>query len=263
MERIFLSRLVGVFVLCFTCSLCFGQNNYYVFKKLGAPALNTDKVLKRGSLFMKTDTLYMNTEDYLLLVNELGELFEITKPNKYAFSAIVDYRRRYESDSFTKKYFAYVWKQFTNQIKRKQEAGVVYREERRVKLVSPQDSVKMYAPEVRFSWQNTTDKSELFFFLKDLKTGHLTKLGITGSTILLNLDNLLLKPDQTYEWSVSTSSFPNLNELKFNRLNMLSKEAYEKLEKEIAAIVKAFKILGFSEAEIQEAICLDYKFCTF
>lgn len=263
MERIFLSRLIGFLILCFSSSLSFGQDNYYVFKKSGNPTINTDKVLKRGTAFLEADTLNMEKKDYVLLVNEIGELFEIITPNNYAYSAIENYRLKLEDDSFTKKYLTYVWKQFTNQIKRKQEAGVVYREERNIKLLTPQDSVQLYAHEVRFSWKNNTDKTELFFFLKDMKTGHLTKIGITGSSIVLNLDNMILKSDQNYEWSVSSSSFPNLNELKFNRLNMLSKDAYLKFEQEMAAIVKAFTLLGFTVEEIQEVICLDYKFCTF
>ena len=263
MERIFISRLVGALILCFTCILCYGQDNYYVFKKSGNPTKNTDKILDRGAAFLEADTLNMGKKDHLLLVNELGELFEITIPNNYAYSAIADYQRKLEENSFTKKYFTFVWKQFTNQHKRRQEAGVVYREERKIKLIAPQDSVKLYSPEVHFSWKNNTDKTEQFFFLRDLKSGHLTKIGITGSTIELNLDNLLLKSDQAYEWSVAVSSFPNLNELKFNRLNMLSKADYEKLKKEMTSIIKAFKLLGFSESEILEAICLDYKFCTF
>ena len=262
MERIFLPRIIGAVVLCFACSLCFGQRNYYVFKKQGEPVLNTSKILVRGSLFSEADTLYMGTKDYVLLVNELGELFEITQPNKYVYSAIEDFRRRLADDSFTKKYFMYVWKQFTNQTKKKQEAGVVYREERKVKLLSPRDSVKYFSPEVRFTWENTTDQEEVFFFLKDLKTEHLTKIGVTGSTLVLHLDNFLLRPDQTYEWSVSTNAFPNLTELKFNLLEILTKQEYENLKEEVAALIKAFKLLGFSEAEIQEAICIDYKFCS-
>ena len=261
MERIFLSRIVGVLALCFSCSICYGQHNYYVFKKRGKPAANKVEVLDRGSQFLETDTLYLKAQDYVLLVNELGELFEIDKPNTYAFSAIVDYRRKLNADSFTKKYFIYVWEQFTNHAKIKQEAGVVYREERNIKLLSPRDSVKLFAPEVEFSWQNTTDQEGVYFFLRDLKTGHLTKIGLTGNSIILHLDNVLLKPGQAYEWSASTTSFPNLNELKFNLLDMVTKQEFEQLEKEVAALIKAFTLLGFSETEIQEAICIDYKFC--
>lgn len=262
MERIFLSRISGLLILLFTCSLSFGQNNYYVFKKDGKPSAAGAKILERGSPFLESDTLYLQEKDYVLFVNEIGELFEIDKPNIYAFSAIADYKKILETDSFTEKYFAYVWKQFTNKLKKKQEAGVVYREERKVELLAPMDSVKFYNPEVRFEWKNTTDVDQLYFFFKDLETGHLTKIGVTGTTLILNIDQYLLKPGQAYDWSVSALKFPNLNELKFNRLNILSKTDYEQLEKEMAALIKAFTYLGFSEAEIQEAICLDYKFCT-
>ena len=80
--------------------------------------------------------------------------------------------------------------------------------------------------------------------------------------MVLHLDNFLLRPDQNYEWSVSTNAFPNLTELKFNLLEILTKQEYENLKEEVAALIKAFKLLGFSEAEIQEAICIDYKFCS-
>lgn len=261
MERIFLPRLMLLFLFWFVGTATFAQQGYFVFKKTGSPALNTSTLLERGSQLLESDTLYLGQKDYVLLVNELGELFEITKPNTYAFSAIADYRRRLEADSFTEKYFTYVWKQFINRIKKKQESGVVYREERNIKLIAPRDSVKMFAPELKFVWQNNSDTEALFFFLKDVKTGHLTKIGLTGEQIILGLDNQLLKTGQTYQWSASTESFPNLNELKFHRLTLLSKGEFEALEKEVDALIRAFTLLGFSEAEIQEAICQDYKFC--
>lgn len=261
MERIFLSRLIWLACIIGFVGTIRAQQGYFVFKKKGRPALNLNTLLERGSQLLQSDTLYLGKEDYVLLVNELGELFEIAKPNRYAFSAISDYRRRLDSDSFTEKYFAYVWKQFTNRIKKKQESGVVYREERNVKLISPMDSVMMFAPELRFAWQNTSDTTALYFFLRDLKTGHLTKIGLSGEHIKLTLDNQLLKSGQSYEWSASTEAFPNLNQLKFNRLTLLTKEEFEQLEKEMDALIKAFILLGFNEAEIQEAICQDYKFC--
>lgn len=261
MEKLFILRIVGI--VCFSCSLSFGQSNYYVYKKEGKPVLNTIKNLERGGLFSESDTLFMAAQDYVLLVNESGELFEINKPNKYAYSAIVDYKRKFESNSFSKKYFTYVWKQFTNQLKRKQQAGVVYREERNIELVSPVDSLRLFSPEVRFTWQNRTDSTEVFFFLRNLNTKHLAKIGLKGNTMVLNLDNFILKSDETYEWSLATEPFPNLNELKFNRLDLLSKAKYEKLKTDMNAIVKVFTILGYSESDVKKAICQDYKLCEY
>lgn len=261
MERILLSKPVVLLLFCLSCQMTVAQDGYYVFKKLGSPAVNTTQVLQKGSQLLESDTLYLGKEDYVLLFNKLGELFEISRPNRYAFSAIVDYRRQLEEDNFTQKYFTYVWKQFTNRIKRKQESGVVYREERDIKLITPVDSVRMFAPELRFTWQNHSDAEELFFFLRDLKTDHITKIGLTGEQLILHLDQVLLKSGQSYEWSASPESFPNLNELKFHRLTLLTPKEFEQLEKEMNALIRAFTLLGFDEAEIQEAICQDYKFC--
>ncbi|MBO0323533.1 hypothetical protein J0X14_14585 [Muricauda sp. CAU 1633] len=262
MERVLLSRVIIAIGLFISTGPSFGQHGYFVFNKRGVPKINADQLLNRGSLLSEIDTLHLSLNDYVLLFNKTGELFEMDMPNSYLFSAIKDHKKKFESNTMTKKYFAYVWKKFTNQIKSKQDPGVVYREDRFIKLEFPVDSAKVFSPELRFTWNNKTDQEEVFFLLKDLETGHLTKIGTKGNYILLHLDNSLLKVGQSYEWTVATSSFPNLNELKFNQLNVLNKEDFEKLQKEIEAIVKAFRLLGFSEDEIREAICQDFKYCS-
>lgn len=261
MESIFISRVTVALVLTFVSNLLVGQNSYYVFQKEGNPFFNGNKTAERGSPFASSDTLHIAEKDYILLVDKAGELYEMTEPNTYLVADVGNYKRQLEKDSFTKKYFTYVWKQFTNQYKKKQEAGVVYREERIIQMVEPIDSVKLYAPEIRFSWNNKTDTDEVFFMLKDLETNHLTKIGTTGNTLLLHLDNQLLKPGKQYEWALAETSFPNLKELKFRQLNVLTKEANEKLKTELGTLIAAFRLLGFSDFQIKQAICMDYKFC--
>jgi len=239
------------------------QDTYYVFKKSGEPSFGINKNVERGTYFKEQDTLNLERNDYVMLVNQEGELFELSIPNMYSFKDISGYKVKMEYTSFTKKYFTYVWGQFTNKRKSKQEAGVVYREGRNVVAKMPVDSAKIYKPKIWFTWANKTEQSLVYFFLKDLKSGHMTKIGTPSDSLLLQIDNNLLEPGEIYEWAVATSSFPNLNELKFNALYVLKDEEYATIKEEVNILVKTFKILGFSEAEIQKAICLDYKFCTF
>ena len=261
MESISISRLVVTLFCSLLCNLLVGQNSYFVFKKTGNPFLNDKKLLERGSLFTSSDTLYMAEKDSILLVGQAGELYEINSPNAYVFEDVGNYKKELDTDSFTQKYFTYVWKQFTNQYKKKQEAGVVYREERNIEILEPMDSVKMHSPEIRFSWKNKTDIEEVYFMLKELETGHLTKIGVTGNTVLLHMDNQLLRPGKKYSWAVATTSFPNLKELKFNRLDVLTIEEHDDLKHEIKTVMATLQVLGFSENEIRQAICMDYKFC--
>ena len=244
-------------------NLLIGQNTYYVFKKSGEPFFYSNKPLERGSNVSAGDTLFLGKTDYILLVNQLGELFELKEPNEYIFSQLLNFRRRFHDESLTKKYFAYVWKQFTNQTKKRQDAGVVYREDHEIKLLNPRDSVKVYNPELTFNWVNNTDTDKLFFFLKDLESNRITKFGVTGNSLTLFLDNYLLTVDKEYDWAVAKISFPNLNQLKFNNLKILTKEEYKRQLDEMAIIIKAFRLLGFTEEEIKKAICIDYKLCMF
>lgn len=263
MERIFFSRLIGTFLCMLFTQISVAQSSYYVFKKSGSPFFSSEKEVERGSYFQNGDTLKLANNDYVMLVNQKGELFELETPNIYTLLEVSNFKLKMEYTSFTKKYFSYIWQQFTNKRKSKQEAGVVYREERNVQQLIPIDSAKVYMQEVWFSWKNNTDKELMYFFLKDVETGHMTKIGTFSDSLLLQLDNYLLKPGKEYEWSVAISSFPNLNNLKFSRLTVLNKEEYQKIAEEVAILVKSFKLLGFTETEIQQAICESYKFCTF
>ncbi|RKR14651.1 hypothetical protein CLV91_0729 [Maribacter vaceletii] len=261
MERIFLSRLIITIFLFISSNIIFGQHNYYVFKKEGNPYFKENKKVERGEPFLKTDILIVKKKDTVILVNELGEIFKISEPMSYSFSEIKLYKHKLEEDSFTRKYFKYVWKQFTNQNKRKLESGVVYREKRDIKLKYPIDSAKVYSPEVQFSWNNKTESKEVYFFLKDLEANRTIKLRLNGNSIMLYLDNYLLNSNTEYQWWVDTTPFPDLTQIEFHNLNILDKKEYQKLEEETAVLIKTFKILGFTEEEIKEAICVDYKFC--
>lgn len=263
MERIFFSRLIGTLLCLLLVQITVAQGSYYVFKISGGPFFNSEKVVERGSYFQERDTLKLGNNDYVMLVNQKGELFELVTPNIYTLLDVPNFKLKMEYSSFSKKYFSYIWQQFTNKRKSKQEAGVVYREERNVQRLIPIDSSKVYRSQVWFSWKNNTDKKLMYFFLKDLKTGHMTKIGTFSDSLLLQIDNYLLKPGNLYEWSVAISSFPNLNELEFSTLSVLTKEEYLKIAEEVAILVESFKLLGFTEAEIQQAICESYKFCTF
>jgi hypothetical protein len=263
MARIFFSRLAITVLVLFFAQMVVAQNSYYIFKKSGNPIFNIDTPAERGTFFNENDTLKLKTSDYVMLVNQKGELFELNTPNKFTIKEILAYKLKIEYTSFTRKYFTYVWRQFTNNRKSKQEAGVVYREGRDILLKTPIDSAKIYKPIAWYVWENKTGNNLLYFFLKDIESGHLTKIGTTSDSLLLHVDNLLLVPGKSYEWSVTSSAFPNLNQLKFNALKVLNEKEYLEVKKEVAILIKTFKILGFSEKEIQQVICMDYKYCDF
>lgn len=264
MARIFLSRLGFVCTVLLLCSnWALAQNKFYVFKKTGEPFFKIDTPIQRGTVFKNTDTLTLHKLDTVYLINQLGELFELNKPQQYVYSALQKYRKQSDNESFTSKYFSYVWRQFTNQQNTRQQPGVVYREKRGVTLLEPKDSIKMNVPKIEFSWKNSTDSLTTYFHLQDLETKHITKIGTSSNTLILYRDNTVLKPGHRYQWTVSTTPFPDYKNANFNSFKLLTNEAFIELQKEMKTLVYALKMLGFSENDIKEIICLDYKFCDF
>ncbi|TDT46495.1 hypothetical protein CLV90_0546 [Maribacter spongiicola] len=262
MGRIFLSQLVTCILLFFLgFNICMAQNSYYVFKKSGKPFLNIDAPVLRGSVIGTSDVLLLHKKDTVFLINEVGELFELKQANSYAYNSLKNYKKQEEADSFTKKYFSYVWKQFTNQQKTRQRPGVVYREDRNIKLLSPKDSIKKYVPEIFFKWKNNTDSTKVYFHLQEVETNHIFKIGLTGNEIKLYRDNFILKNGRDYKWAVTKEPYPNFSEVKFNNFELLNKDSYLALKKEMETLTLALQLLGFSDEDIKTAICLDYKFC--
>lgn len=263
MGRLFLSRLGFGILFLILSNGAVAQDNYYVFKKSGQPFFNMNISLQRGGIFSTTDTLTLRKQDTVFLINRLGELFELKEPGAYAFSRLRSHRKLSSDDSFAKKYFSYVWKQFTNQQEIRQRPGVVYREKRNIELLSPMDSIRWYVPEIEFLWNNKTDAVTTYFHLQDLDSKHFTKIGTTSSSLVLYRDNVILKSGKNYRWTVSTEPFPDFNGVKFNSFQLLTRDAYVQLKQEIDTLIVALKLLGFSEKDIKKAICLDYKFCEF
>tara|TARA_R110002051_G_scaffold180913_3_gene250407 strand:- start:75981 stop:76775 length:795 start_codon:yes stop_codon:yes gene_type:complete len=262
MGRIFLSRLIlWSLLLLLGTNLGIAQNDYYVFKKSGKPFFNTDLPVLRGGVFSTSDVLVLHKQDTVLLINKNGELFELKKPNTYSFNTLKYFKKEENTDSFTKKYFSYVWKKFTNQQEIRQRPGVVYREERNIKLLTPIDSIRWNVPDIVFSWKNTTDSTKVYLHLEDLTTKHIFKIGINGNSLHLFIDNIILKNGNSYKWAVTTEPYPDFNDITFNNFELLNRESYMALENEMKALTIALKLLGFSEIDIKKSICKDYKFC--
>ncbi|WP_396636082.1 hypothetical protein [Maribacter sp. R77961] len=262
MGRLFLSHLGALTLLMLLItSACIAQEDYFVFKVSGAPMLNNSKLLKRGSIFTKPNSIQIKEQDTVFLINKLGELFELNRPNTYLTKSIENFRKKSERSSLSIGYFSYVWKQFSNQKEIRQRPGVVYREERNIKLSEPMDSIRFNVPAIEFSWKNNTDISKVYFHLQDLDNNHISKIGTATNSITLYRDNVLLQSGRSYKWAVTTQAFPDFGKLEFNSFELLTKEAYEKLKIKMRTLKKALLVLGFSEEDIKMAICLDYKFC--
>jgi hypothetical protein len=242
-------------------NLLVGQESYFVFQKSGTPILNTEFSVKRGEIFGRLDTLVIKKSDTVFLINAMGEVFELNSPASYTYGSINNYKKKSDRKSLTIGYFTYVWKQFSNQKESRQRAGVVYREERKITLTKPMDSIQWYVPEIEFSWINNTNSEIVFFHLQQENSEHITKIGTSSNSLILYRDNVILRNGMQYKWAVTKEAFPNFGTIGFKSFKLLTKAQYTEFKAKMKALSKGLELLGFSEKDIRNAICLDYKFC--
>ncbi len=241
------------------------QSNFYAYKIEGKPTMllnDTLRKVSKGTKIPKKSSVQLNKNDKLLFINESGELFKLAEAGKYMYNDLKNKTAIKDKSSFTKKYFSYVWKQFTNNTTNKTKTGVVYRIDNIVLMQQPADSIKIYFPEIQFSWNRTKEENEtLYFILKEKGKNHITKIGTNNTSLTLFIDNQLLKRGKEYQWAVSKTKYPNFEKVKFYHFELLDSKQFKAIQEELSELTKGLEKLGFSQIEIKQMICEDYKMC--
>jgi hypothetical protein len=245
------------------CCLSVGkaQENLMVFKVKGSPVLKVNdslKSLSKGSQIPSNAIVSLSSSDDLLLINEKGDCYKINEPREYKFSEVLKNPVAEDNSSFTTKYFTYVWDQFTKKTKSKVKTGVVYRNDNII-LLQPGNNVKIYNPEIKFVWNIDVDDS--FFLLRDVETDHISKFGVAGNYLTLFVDNDFLEKGKAYQWAISDTKFPNLDEVEFYNFSLLTNDEFKVHKADIDLFKKELNTLGLSNDEIKVLFCADYKIC--
>ena len=265
MEKLYSVKTSLFFFIFLLSSICIAQENFIVFKVDGTPILKHNDTLRsisKGSLLNNNSRVTLKNSDSFLMIDKAGSLYNVDKTGDYAYADLQKIPADVDDTSFTKKYFTYVWKQFTNNTNTRSKGGVVYRVDNNSLMFQPTDSVKIYFPEVRFVWKKGKEKDKTYYFiLKDLKTNSITKIGTTDNNVTLFVDNNILKRDNSYEWTVSETKYPNLDKVPFYNFELINTEEFKKLQAEINNITTDLQKLGFTPEEIKVMLCEDYRIC--
>jgi hypothetical protein len=264
MEKLLSIKKITFFLIIFSILFTNAQNNFFVYKVNGSPELKVNDTLRainKGTMIEKMSSLKLSENDELHLIDEIGDLFKVSEVGNYLFNDLQKLSPIKDKSSFTKKYFAYVWKQFTNNTGKNIKTGVVYRIDNITLMLQPADSIKIYFPEVKFSWNKEKDDKPLYFILKDKSSNQVTKIGTNNTSITLFIDNLLLKRGNFYEWTVTETKYPNFEEITFYSFELLDSKMFKALQEELSELTKDLKKLGFNDTEIKTMLCEDYKVC--
>ena len=262
MEKLYSIKYISLITLVLCClSIGNAQENLMVFKVNGSPVLKVNgslKSLSKGSQVPSNAIVSLKANDDLLLINEKGKCYKINEAREYKFSEVLKNPVAQENSSFTNKYFTYVWDQFAKNKKSKVKTGVVYRNDNII-LLQPSDSVKIYNPEINFVWN--IDVEDSFFLLRDVETDHISKFGLTGNYLTLFVDNDFLEKGKAYQWAISDTKFPNLEEIEFFNFTLLTNDEFKLLKPDIDLFKKELSSLGLTSDEIGTLLCADYKIC--
>lgn len=259
MEKLYLS--IALIATLFFSEALVAQTNYCVFKVTGEPVLANGNKLSKGSLITSGNTIKVGASEHVLLVDESGQLYDIGENKEAGFDAIPSFKRVAETASFSEKYLSYVWKKFTKQKAAGEHLGVTYRNDRVYLQLAPNDSIKIYVPEIHFSWVTDEPDDKSYFLIKKAGSDHMTKVGVVGNKLHLFVDNRLLQPGEEYQWAVSKEKFPDLTSINLQSFTLLTAKQFKELKPEIEALKTDMISLGFSEDEIKEMLCTDYKLC--
>lgn len=261
MEKFLFFRITCLLIfLPFTAS----AQEYAVFKTTGSPNLiegSKTLPIAKGSL-LKSGKVSLLNEDALIMVNNKGEVFEIVAPGNYAIVDFGKHKKENSKENFSNQYFSYVWKQMSKKEAVQTHTGNVYRDALVDILITPLDSTSTFKNEVTFTWQPQKNVEQYYFFLKNKETKTISKMKLGGNSLTLYVGSNLLKKGNTYYWGVATTEYPDFTRIKMNQLNYLNGEQLEIKKEEMNKLVEDLKLIGFSETEIEEQLCLYFRLCT-
>ena len=261
-----MKKSVFFFMVFFVVHYGISQETFFVYKVKGEPFMKINDSVKsvgKGSELNEKTTVSINENDVLYFINNQGDIFVLNHPGKFSYSDLQKTPAIKDNTSFSKKFFGYVWKEFTNKTaSRNDKVGVVYRGDDNILMRTPNDSIQIYSSEINFEWDSIKGKTkEYYLVLRDLDTDKITKIGTHSTSISLFVDDFILREGGNYQWCITETKYPNYKKIVFYNFKLLNQSEFESLDDEIKNISEVLKEIGLSEIEIRETICQDFKIC--
>lgn len=269
MENLFKVKKAYVLLvfLFLTFQFCFAKKNkLFVYKYEGSPKIEVNDsiiIVKKGTLLDENTKLIMQREDVIYMVNDKGDVFELFQTGTFTHKELLAIKPMTTNSSFAKTYFSFVWKEFTNtDVLRRDKSGVVYRGDDIILMRNPADDIRIYNNEIRFEWDRIPNKEKDYYFvIRNKETKTITTIGTPANTLSIMIDGTILQQGQSYEWSITETRFPNMSKIPFYSFQILSNEEFKDVKNNISLISTDLKNMGFTNSEIQIAICEDFKLC--
>lgn len=265
MEQLF-RFIIALLSIVFSYSLQ-AQNSLCVYAIKGSITVERSgkyMTLKKGDIINTSDKVKIGEKSQITAIDNSGSTYLFSEPGRYDFKKLVTSNPQKNTSGLTSKYFRYIWQELTHQGENKIVGGVsrvvggVYRGDGL--MISPPDSAQVKNSKITFRWKNESLLNS-YIFIRNKTTSEVLKIATNGSELTLFGDNPILSNTDTIEWTVSEESFPNLANVAFQTIYLISSEEFKKNKQNYLDFEIDLKNLDLDQGEIKSILCTQYKLC--
>lgn len=212
------------------------------------------KTIGKGFVYKPEQTIQLETNEAIKFIDDSGDIYELLAPGSYDFNSIIKHKINTQKASVTKKYFSYLYKKMINDFETNSNAGVVYRSDELGFLLEPQNESQIIKDSISFLWTNDEHKL-VTFKLTNEKTNTSILIKTNASSMVLNVDENILKKGTTYSWNIVEAKDQN----KPHVFLVLDKNKTTELSKKIEVFKKELLELGFNKEKMNNLIADHFK----
>ena len=251
-------------LILFLCCIqfAFSQDTLCVYKVKGTAILkinNAQTTLKKGALIPQKSLVNVLPQTEITAIDNNGNTYLVNVEGTYNLKHILNFKAKQNKSNFTASYFKHVWQDLRNKDTKKTLIAGVFRGETLMSF--PPDSSKIASSKISFNWITDSKETLYYVFIKNSITDDVLKIETNGSQMALYDDNPIFYDSDTFQWTVSTEAFPNLDNIPFYSFTLIDRNAYETLKEDYSSFIKDLENLGHSEKEIESILCETYGLC--
>lgn len=259
MEKLF----IRVIFLCIGTLCTYGQDSLCVFKFKGTSLLEIEskkRALNKGDFISKNNVLQVLPSAEVTTIDSYGNVYTANVPGTYALKDLLNFKADNQKSSFTAQYFKHIWNELRSSDGNKTLIAGVFRGD--ILMSSPPDKAKIGSSRIALRWDTSNESVDSYFvFVRNPITDDILKIETNGSELALFNDNPIFYDSDLFEWTVSTESFPNLNNIPFYSFSLVDRNTFSELTRKYADFVSDLKNLGMNDSEISEVLCRTYGLC--
>lgn len=215
--------------------------------------------LTKGMFIKDKSTVLVSRTTEIIAISAGGEAFQINKEGEYKYSRILKQRVIENSKGLTSKYFKLIWDELLKKSSGKTIIGGVFRGD--ILMEFPLDSTSMASSRLTFKWKTEDGVKQYYFFIKNVESEEVIKLATNGSELSLYKNQAIFSNGNKFQWSVSKIEFPNHKNIPFYTFTLIDRAEYDVLKTNYKDLINDLKVLGLSNAEIENSLCETYRIC--